>query len=51
MSSTSTDHGKIWTTRVDASSSLGLKNVQFPEVIASVNNRALLVLTGRRRRV
>jgi hypothetical protein len=42
----STDHGKTWSAPYDVSSSLGLHNVQFPEVIAGDPGRAAFSFLG-----
>ena len=44
--SVSRDHGKTWTKPYDVSSALGLKNVQFPEVIAGDPGRAAFAFIG-----
>jgi len=44
--SVSRDHGKTWTKPYDVSSALGLKNVQFPEVIAGDAGRAAFSFIG-----
>jgi hypothetical protein len=40
------DHGKTWTKPYDVSSALGVKNVQFPEVIAGDPGRAAFAFIG-----
>ncbi len=40
------DHGKTWTKPYDVSSSLGLHNVQFPEVIGGGPGRAAFAFIG-----
>ncbi|MCA1713265.1 MAG: glycoside hydrolase [Actinobacteria bacterium] len=40
------DHGKTWSTPYDVSSALGIKNVQFPEVIAGDPGRAAFAFIG-----
>jgi hypothetical protein len=40
------DHGKTWTKPYDVSKSMGLKNVQFPEVIAGDPGRAAFAFLG-----
>jgi YD repeat-containing protein len=40
------DHGKTWTKPYDVSSALGLRNVQFPEVIAGDPGRAAFAFLG-----
>jgi len=42
----SKDHGKTWTKPYDVSSALGLRNVQFPEVIAGDAGRAAFSFIG-----
>ena len=46
MAAVSRDHGRTWSTPVDLSSRLGLKNVQFPEVIAGDGDRAAVAFLG-----
>lgn len=43
---TSTDDGKTFSTPVDVSTPLGIKNVQFPEVIAGDDDRAAFAWLG-----
>jgi hypothetical protein len=43
---TSTDQGKTWTTPVDVSAGLGIRNVQFPEVVAGDDDRAAFAWLG-----
>ncbi len=40
------DHGRTWSKPVDVSSRMGLKNVQFPEMIAGDGDRAALAFLG-----
>lgn len=40
------DHGRTWAKPVDVSSRLGIKNVQFPEVIAGDGDRAAFAFLG-----
>ena len=42
----SKDHGRTWTTPVDLSTPLGLKNVQFPEMIGGDSGRAAFSFIG-----
>jgi hypothetical protein len=42
----SRDHGRTWSRPVDVSSRLGLRNVQFPEVIAGDGDRAAFAFLG-----
>lgn len=42
----SDDHGRTWSTPYDAGAALGLKNVQFPEVIAGGAGRAAFAFLG-----
>ena len=42
----STNHGTSWSKPVDVSSPLGIKNVQFPEVIAGDDDRAAFAWLG-----
>jgi hypothetical protein len=42
------DHGRTWSKPVDVSSRLGIKNVQFPEVIAGDGDRAAFAFLGTR---
>jgi hypothetical protein len=44
--SVSHDHGLTWTKPYDVSSALGVKNVQFPEVIAGDRGRAAFAFIG-----
>ncbi|MGB8651584.1 MAG: sialidase family protein, partial [Mycobacteriales bacterium] len=44
----SRDHGRTWSTPVDVSSRLGVRNVQFPEVIAGDPGRAAFAFLGTR---
>jgi hypothetical protein len=46
MVSVSKDHGTTWSPPTDVSSSSGLHNVQFPEVIAGDDNRAAFAFLG-----
>ncbi|HEU0129876.1 MAG TPA: sialidase family protein [Mycobacteriales bacterium] len=46
MIATTRDHGKTWSKPVDVGSRLGLKNVQFPEVIAGDDDRAAFAFLG-----
>ena len=46
MIAVSHDHGTTWSSPVDVSSVLGVKNVQFPEVIAGDDNRAAFAFLG-----
>ena len=46
MAAVSRDHGKTWSKPVDVSSRLGIKNVQFPEVIAGDGDRAAFAFLG-----
>ena len=46
MIAVSHDHGTTWSAPVDVSSVLGVKNVQFPEVIAGDDNRAAFAFLG-----
>jgi hypothetical protein len=46
MVATTRDHGRTWSKPVDVSSRLGLKNVQFPEVIAGDDDRAAFAFLG-----
>ncbi len=46
MIAVSHDHGATWSAPVDVSSVLGVKNVQFPEVIAGDDNRAAFAFLG-----
>lgn len=46
MVSVSRDRGENWTKPVDVSSRLGLKNVQFPEMIAGDGDRAAFAFLG-----
>jgi hypothetical protein len=46
MAAVTTDHGRTWATPVDVSSRLGLKNVQFPQMIAGDDDRAALAFLG-----
>ena len=42
----SNDHGSTWSTPVDLSSGLGLRNVAFPEMIAGDDDRASFAFLG-----
>ena len=42
----STDHGTTWSTPVDVSTPLGVRNVQFPEMIAGDDDRAAFAWLG-----
>lgn len=44
--SVSRDHGQTWTKPYDVSTGLGIKNVQFPEVIAGDPGRAAFAFLG-----
>jgi hypothetical protein len=46
MIAVSHDHGTTWSAPVDVGSMLGVKNVQFPEVIAGDDNRAAFAFLG-----
>lgn len=46
MVGVSRDHGKTWERKVDLSSRLGIRNVQFPEVIAGDDDRAAVAFLG-----
>jgi hypothetical protein len=46
MIAVSHDHGTTWTNITDISSSLGVHNVQFPEVIAGDDDRAAFAFIG-----
>lgn len=46
MIATTRDHGRSWSAPVDVSSRLGIKNVQFPEVIAGDGDRAAYAFLG-----
>lgn len=43
---TSNDQGKTWSTPVDVSAGLGIRNVQFPEVVAGDDDRAAFAWLG-----
>lgn len=40
------DHGRTWSKPVDVSSRLGIKNVQFPQMVAGDGDRAALAFLG-----
>jgi hypothetical protein len=46
MIAVSHDHGTTWTNITDVSSALGVRNVQFPEVIAGDDDRAAFAFLG-----
>ena len=49
MMAVSSDHAKTWDRKVDVSSRLGIRNVQFPEVIAGDGDRAAVAFLGTKR--
>ena len=43
---TTRDHGRTWSTPVDVSSRLGIRNVQFPQIVAGDGDRAAFAFLG-----
>lgn len=46
MVAVSRDHGRTWDRQVDVSSKLGIKNVQFPQIVAGDGDRAAMAFLG-----